>query len=229
MSELIVGIPVKNDLESLKEMIQSLYDSTNINYHLLFVIGKGCNQETIDYLMNIPYKKGITVNILNNPANGTKTSLEAYNRLFDYAKEVEADLFITQTDVLFPKLYKRDWLAIMKEIAQPENIGAVTSINGGGISGPDYIDGFNWLGGWCSYYPLRTLEKVGGYDKDFPNGYGVDIDHTYRIHKAGLKIIKLNYWCDHHMMNERLHDKDENTEQMKQESSRYFKKKWGLK
>ena len=30
------------------------------------------------------------------------------------------------------------------------------------------------------------------------------------------------------MMNNREHDKDPNTEQMKQDSSKYFKKKWSI-
>jgi len=225
-NKLIIGVPVKNDLESLKEMIKSLYESTNVNYTLMFIIGKECNDETINYLTNLPFKKGIAVII---PDTRTHTPLDAYNVLFKTAELNKSDLFVTQTDVLFPKLYKRDWLYNMRQIAKDESIGAITSINGGGISGPDYINGFEWLGGWCTYYPYRTLEKIGGFDKNFPNGYGVDIDHTYRLYKTGLKILKVNYWVDHHMMNERVHDKDSNTEQMKKESSEYFKKKWNLK
>ena len=225
MQKLIIGCPVKNDTESLTAMIDSLYDSTDVNYELLFVIGKGCNKETIDYITNLPFKDGVEVSV---SSERTETPLEAYNLIFEYSKKQKSDLLLTQTDVLFTTLYKRDWLGQMKDIAQNEDVGAVTCINGGGISGADYIAGFHWLGGWCTYYPNRTIEKIGGYDKDFPNGYGVDIDHTYRIAKEGLKIVKLNYWCDHHMMNERTHDKAEDTEQMKQDSSKYFKKKWKL-
>ena len=69
---------------------------------------------------------------------------------------------------------------------------------------------------------------IGGFDSNFPNGMGVDIDHTFRIRRAGLYISYINYWVDHHMANSREHDKDPNTEQMKKDSSIYFKKKWGL-
>ena len=224
MSKLIIGIPVKNDKQSLIAMLESLTDSTDAYDKIVIIVGEGTNKETLDWLENPMRPEEIEV--INAQ---TKTPLEAYNILFDLAKQERSDLFLTQTDVLFTKLYKRDWLKQMKNIAQDEQIGAVTCIGGGGISGSDYVEGFEWLGGWCSYYPLRTIEKIGGYDKDFPNGYGVDIDHTYRIYKEGLKIVKLNYWVDHHMMNEREHDKDKNTEQMKRDSSKYFKKKWKLK
>lgn len=223
MNKLIIGIPVKNDKESLMEMLNSLTESTNTYDKIVLVVGKGTNKETMEWLED-PLRPDY-IEVINAQ---TETPLEAYNVLFDLAKKEKSDLFLTQTDVLFPKLYKRDWLKHMKNLAQSSDVGAVTCLNGYGTSGPDYINGLQWLGGWCTYYPYRTIEKVGGYDKDFPNGYGVDIDHTYRIYKAGLKMIIMNYWVDHHMMNERIHDKDKNTEQMKQESSKYFKKKWSL-
>ena len=221
MNKLIIGIPIKNDLESFKEMYRSLYSSTKAYDKIVLAVGKGTNKETIDWINNnITQFKVLDKNFT--------TPLEAYNALFQCAKEEKSDLFLTQTDVVFPKLYKQDWLKQMKDIAQNEEIGAVTCINGGGISGPDYVNGMEWLGGWCSYYPNRTIEKIGDYDRDFPNGMGVDIDHTYRIFKSGLKIAKIDYWVHHHMQNERLHDKDPNTEQMKQDSSKYFKTKWKL-
>src|SRR3990167_5921908 len=179
--KLIVGVPVKNDLESLEEMIVSLYESTKMEYTIVFVVGEGCNKETIDYITDLPFRQGVSVLI---PKIRTKTPLEAYNYLFNYAKEQKCDLFVTQTDVLFSRLYKRDWLGIMHQLAQNSEIGAITCINGTGVSGQDYINGLEWLGGHCTYYPFRTLEIIGGYDSEFPNGYGVDIDYTYKIGRA---------------------------------------------
>jgi len=112
----------------------------------------------------------------------------------------------------------------MSNIAHSKGVGAVIPINGGGISGPDYVNGFEWMGGWASYYPIETLNRVGEYD-DMPNGWGVDIDHSYRISKIG-RIVKMNYWVDHHMSNDRVHDSDE---EGKKKASQYFKQKWGLK
>lgn len=223
---LMVGCPVKNDLESLKEMVKSLYASTEAVYSLVFVIGKGCNQETIDYLQNIPTKKDITVAILNDPKNGTPSPLEAYNMLFDFAKENNTDLLLTQTDVTFPKLYQRDWLKHMEEIAKVDHIGAIIPINGGGISGKDYVKGLYWVGGWCTYIPHKTLNQGIRFDDTFPNGYGVDIDFTYQFMQKGLRVAKFNYWVDHHKQNEREHDNDPDAEINKRESSIYFKRKW---
>jgi len=214
----IIGIPKKGDDESFYEMMKSLTESTI--YFDEIVIATADDIKLGDFELIKDKIKIIQKDF--------KTPLEAYNALFDYAKKNKKDLFLTQTDVLFPRLYARDWLQKMSELAQEEKVGAVTSLNGYGVSGPDYVDGLQWLGGWCVYYPFEVIKKVGGFDDKFPNGYGVDIDHSYRIHRANLKIIIMNYWVDHHMMNKREHDNDPNAEQMKKESSKYFKEKWQL-
>lgn len=210
---VIIGCPKKNDDDSFHAMLTSLRQSTN--FFEKIIIAKSDDSEIV----------GDDIVALSGQY---RTPLDAYNALFNYALEYGHDLLLTQTDVLFPRLYKRDWLQIMSKISENEQIGAVTTLNGGNFSGPDYIDGFYWLGGWCTYIPHRVIKQLGGYDSSFPNGYGVDIDYTYQIHKAGLAIIKMNYWVDHHMMNERAHDNDPNTEKAKKESSKYFKKKWKL-
>ena len=224
MVKVIIGIPVKGDSESFKEMIYSLVSSTSGYDKIIIAVAEGINQEGLDA---IEWAKGYN-SAIEISKERFKNSLEAYNYLFNQAKQEQSDLFLTQTDVLFPRLYKRDWLKQMNQMAQNEQVGAITGINGGGTSGPDYIDGFYWLGGWCSYYPLRTIELIGGYDKEFPFGWGVDIDHTYRISKTGLKIVQVNYWVDHHMLNDRSHELNPDSEKQKKDASKYFKQKYGL-
>ena len=220
---IIIGCPVKNDLKCMQLMINSLFNSTQCFDKLVFADGDSTDgtKEYLTYLSKVEPK----IQLINL---NSKTPLEAYNYLFELALNYEADLLLTQTDVIFPKLYNRDWLDEMQQIAKKESVGAVTCYNGGGVSGVDYIDGFRWLGGWCSYYPFRTIRYIGGYDKNFAGGYGVDIDHTYRIVNAKLQIITINYFVDHHMANSREHDRNPNTEQMKKEAGIYFKKKWNL-
>ena len=223
MNKVIIGCPVRNDFNSLKLMLNSLIESTNSFDKIVFVDGNS-SDGTLEYLR---YLDKLDPRIELIEAN-TKTPLEAYNLIFKYALENKADLLLTQTDVVFPKLYNRDWLKEMSLVSESEGIGAVTTYNGYGISGPDYIDGLRWLGGWCTYISLKALEKLKGYDDSFPNGYGVDVDFTYRLLKEGFDVRLINYFVDHHMANSREHDRDPNTEQMKQDSSIYFKKKWSL-
>lgn len=222
MRKLIVGCPIRNDLDSFTEMIKSLFESSQTEFDFI-IIESGSDTKTINYLDSLdkiyPLKKIKVLHVED------KTPLQKYNRLFDIAIEEKADLFLTQTDVLFPKLYKRDWLDQMKTVAQDSTCGMVTCLNGGGVSGPSYLNGLNWVGAWCTYIPYRTLEKIGKYDNNYPNGWGVDIDYSYAIFKAGLRLYKINYWVDHHMMNDRSHDDDEKG---KQEAAKYFRKKWQI-
>src|SRR3990167_10298946 len=150
--KLIIGCPVKNHVESLKEMIKSLLNSTFSYDEIVFVLGKNITNEANEFCYNLQrrYNK---IKIINAE---TTTSLHAYNILFKLAKDLKSDLILTQTDVIFPKLYRRDWIQSIKALSILSDCGAVIPLNGGGISGPDYVDGLHWIGGWCTYLPYRT-------------------------------------------------------------------------
>lgn len=222
MNPLIIGIPIKEkNYKSFYEMLVSIKESVKDNTYDKIVIVDGGDMEKTKVVLSLIDMK---FELVKNPGQGP---LEAYNYLFNLAKKEGSDLFLTQTDVLFPKLYKKDWLLKMKKITQDKEIGAVTCTNGGGKGGSDYIEGIEWLGGWCSYYPFIAIDKIGGYDANFPDPqYGVDIDHTYRLFKEGFKIVRMDYWVHHHMQNERPHDKDPATEENKNECAKFFRQKW---
>jgi len=219
--DVIIGIPVRNDFDSFREMIISLGESTSYYKKIVIIESESTDgsKELCQMLSMFP-----EFEVIHTKKEGP---LKAYNRLFKIAEKEKCSLLLTQTDVIFPKLYKRDWLEIMDNIAKQTKASIVIPLNGGGISGKDYIEGFYWAGGWCSFYPYETIKKVGGYDENFPNGYGVDIDHSYRCLQIG-PIIRINYWVDHHMQNHRTHDKSPDAEKQKKASSKYFKKKWKL-
>jgi GT2 family glycosyltransferase len=216
----IIGIPVYNGYESFKAMFDSLLNSTDA-FDKIYIIESSSTDGTAEYC-DILMKIFRRVEVIHTKKEGPLTAI---NMLFNIAKEQKQDLFLTQSDVLFPRLYKRDWLQQMKEAAQKEDCGLVTCLNGCGVSGPDYLEGLNWVGGWCIYIPYRAIEKVGGYDINYPQGWGVDIDYTISILNAGFNIHKIYYWVDHHMINDREHDADE---EGKKAASKYFKKKWKL-
>lgn len=221
---IIVGCPCKNDVAGLKMMYESLKKSTDY-YDQIYIVNPPSTDGSNEYCDYLAKTDGYVC----VDHTDTKSPLEAYTVIFKHAIEQEADLLLTQTDVIFPNKYKADWLDEMKKISiYSDDVGAATTLNGGRNSGPDYIDGMYWLGGWCTFIPYKTLKLLGGFDINFPNGFGVDIDYTYRLYKAGLKIAALDYWVDHHMQNTREHDTNEKSEEMKQASSVYFKKKWGL-
>ena len=222
---LIVFMPVYNDLEPFREAVRTLFESTNQMFELIILDG-GSTDGSLEFAKSLikQYPKRVIIFEKN-----TKTPLEAYNFGFDLAKKYVSDILFIQTDVVFPRMYKTDWLAGMREISSEDGVGAIIPINGGGTSGKDYINGFEWVGGWCTYFPFRTIEKLGGFDQSYPNGYGVDIDYSYAIRQVGLKIQKVNYWVHHHMNNKRTHDKASDTEEQKRLSAEYFRKKWKIK
>ncbi len=225
---MIIGIPKYKDNESYDAMMNSLIDSADISGDTIILIESFDDQKEVEIEeWDLLYGSKGSI-LIKTPKEGP---WEAYNRLFDIAIERKEDLFLTQTDVLFPKCYKRDWLENMKQVAQIPECGIITCYGGGGQSGPDFIDGFEWVGAWCTYIPYRTLKKIGGYDKNIVRGYGVDIDYTYAIQQAGLKVYYVNYWVDHHPEYQiaHEHEKVDNFEEQKQKAFKYMRKKWGIK
>lgn len=224
--ELIVFIPVHNDLESLKHTINSLHASTKFPFTLL-IIESGSTDGAKEYCDTLRYKLwNKKVEVIHTEKEGP---LKAYIQAFDIARERKADLLLTQTDVGFMKLFKRDWLDEMYEIANTkENCGMLTCLNGTGVSGERYISNFQWYGAWCTYIPFRVLEKVGNFDEGFEIGDGVDIDYTYRVIKAGFDNYMNNFWVEHHHSTAHVNEQRKDIEEIKIRNGEYFRKKHSL-
>ena len=222
MNELekpLIGIPIYQDHECFKAMLDSLINSTTW-YEKIIIIESDGDTKFWDRIL----RNNIGIEIIHAKKEGP---IKAYNKLFEIAKQENKDLFITQSDVLFPKLYERDWLKIMSQYANhPKgNIGIVIPRNGGGISGPDYLDGFHWAGGWATYISKKCWNIFEKYDESYPMGYGVDIKMTYQIGKK-YQFAEIDYWVDHHMMNSREHDNSINAEKAKEEAGRKFREEF---
>ena len=219
----LIGVPVYGDHECLEAMITSLLQSTNWFDRIIIIESDG----DLDYWNKWEKLKDSIwrIEVIHTQKEGP---LKAYNKLFEIAKKENKDLFITQTDVIFPRLYKRDWLKIMWDIAQLPKSGLIIPINGGGVSGSDYLNGFNWVGGWATFISRKCWEIFGGYDENYIKGWGVDIDMTYQIAQK-YEIMKMNYWVDHHMMNERKHETNPESQKEMKQAGDYFKQKWGIK
>lgn len=136
----------------------------------------------------------------------------------------DMDVYLTQDDVIHPRLFERDWLEELVKESKNDKCGAVMSINAGGISGPEYLDGLPWAGTWSVLIPRSTINKIGLFDEKFSPGCGDDIDYTYRIFKAGLSLRVANFWVDHHRRSEHFGD----NEQLIKAHAEYFRKKYKL-
>ena len=221
---MIIGIPIFNNIKGLKNVFYSFLESTSIRDKIILLVSEStdgssefCNELARNYKF---------VKVIHTPKEGP---LKSYNRLFQIAKDRKEDLFLTQTDVIFPKRHNKDWLQEMKHIAKEKtNCGIITCYGGGGISGNDFINGFNWVGAWCSYIPYSTIERLGGYDKHIPLGWGVDIDYTYAIKQLGLQVYIIDYWVEHKpdYIKGHEHEKVENIQQLKQNAFVYMREKW---
>ena len=223
---MIIAMPVYNDAEGVKYSFYSFINSTMMREKIIMLVSespddsaKVCDEIASFYDF---------VEVIHTPKEGP---LKAYNTLFQIAKDRKEDLLFIQTDVVFPRRYNRDWLREMEMLAEDRiDCGVVTCYGGGQYCGPDFIEGFYWVGGWCTYYPYRTIEKLGGYDENYPLGWGVDIDYTYAITQAGLKVYIIDYWVDHHpdYVRGHEHEKVDDIINIKNTAFSYMRKKWKI-
>jgi len=137
----------------------------------------------------------------------------------------DLDVYITQSDVIIPRLYNRDWLAHLVRIRNSvNNVGLITTIRGGGISGDTYLKDLMWVGTWSMYIPRETINKIGVFDTEFNPGCGDDIDYSYRVYNAGLSILEADFWVDHHRTGEHFNE----NQKIIDKHALYFRKKHKL-
>lgn len=214
--KIAIIIPVCNSMPYLEETVNRIIMSTKAYQKIIFIESES-NDGTAEYVDELEkiYRK---VQVLHTKKEGLT---RAINKGIQLAKGM--DVYITQDDVVHFRLYKKDWLEELHKASKIKKTGIVTTINGGGISGPDYIDGLNWVGTWSLYIPRKTIDKVGLFDENL--GPGDDIDYTYRVYKAGLIARVCNFWVQHHRLTEHP---SVDTVKTKKKMAEKFRKKWGI-
>lgn len=212
-------ISTYNNLFSLQRTINSIIDNTYYPHYRIILVNppsKDGTNEFCDYLAKI-YKN------VKSFHPKTETSIQAYN--YGIKKtNLKEDVFLIHDDVIIPKLISRNWLYEMVLTSKNPDCGLITTINGGGISGPEYLNGLEWVGTWSTYIPRKTIKAVGLFDDKMK--IGEDIDYTYRVIKAGLQIYRMNLWFEHHQIRSSPHAPQDHT--IVQESAKYFRQKHKL-
>lgn len=198
----------------LEAAVRSLFNSTKYPFELLLIESESTDG-TKEFCDNLA-KQFEQVKVFHTKKEGLT---KAINKGI---KESKGDVYITQDDVIHFKLYGVDWLAEMANAGKKETTGVICGLAAGGVSGPDYLEGLRWVGTWNLYLPRHTIKKVGLFDEKM--GPGDDIDYCYRIKKAGLRLVILPFWVQHHRLTEHFGDDKDLQDKMAQ----YFRKKHNI-
>lgn len=215
----------RNGAKYIKWAIDSIIRRTGYPYKLIIINGGSTdNTKELIEACQKNYPNYIEVHNIENIG-----AMKAINKgLLELSGDM--DVYLTHDDCILPNLYGRDWLTELVKLSKLPNCGAVTTIGGGGISGPEYLKGFEWLGTWSLYLKREVIEKIGGLDLAYEPGNGDDIDYTYAILQAGFTIYRANFWIDHHRMSAHVNDASmgDKIEKIKRRNEKYFRKKWKL-
>jgi FkbM family methyltransferase len=218
MRKVSIIMPVRNNKQETKDAIMSIINNTEYkNYELIIVESESddgtaemCDKLSKKYPIIKVYhtkKEGITKAINFGILHSDKTS----------------DIYLTQNDVIHPNLYRRDWLTVLVNIRESkDNIGLITTLYAGGIDeAGDYLKNLRWVGTWSMYIPRETINNIGLFDEQFSPGPGDDVDYSYRVQKAKLKIAVVDLWVDHHRTCHQYNDSFE----LGQKAAAIFRKK----
>lgn len=216
--KVVIVMCTHNGGGHIKHAVRSIVQNTQYPYKLIIVESE--STDGTDKVVDIWEEQfPDLIKVYHTKKEGL---IKAMN--FGIEKAGNHDVYLTQDDVIIPKLYGRDWLTTLVHVSKMENCGLVTTIRGGGISGVDYIDGLHWAGTWSLYIPYRTRQLIGLFDEAYSPGCGDDIDYSYRVYKEGLLIYEANFWVDHHRAGEHYNE----DEKIKKEHAYYFRKKHKL-
>ena len=202
-------MPTRNNISNLKIAIDSLQKSTDYPFRLI-IIGN-CTDGTEEYVRSL----GIEY------IHQESSSIEAMNHGMKLAED---DVLLTHDDMIFERLYETDWLDVCVRTAKDKKVGLITTLNGGGVSGPDYLDGLNWVGTWFCFVPKHVIDDIGYLDDTFK--IGEDIDYSYRAQQAGYKVSQVPRVFPHTQKRDTPHTPQD--EKIIKEAGLKFRKKHGL-
>ena len=215
-------LPAYNSHKSIQFTIDSLLSSTE--YPLELIIIESESTDGTAELCDEYAKKDKRIRVIHTKKEGPTKAIN-----IGIKEAGDLDVFLTQTDVVFPKKHESDWLEEMTITSKLDDCGLITVHDGGGISGDTYINGLHWIGTWSTYIPRKVINIVGLFDEEnfseMNNGMGDDIDYTYRVCLAGLKNYYINYWTNHHrLINAHVEEVAADTAK----HAELFRKKWGI-
>ena len=197
MRQVTILIVTRNKATHLPATLRSIQETTRYPWRMVLIdvesndgTAEICDEfASLDPRIEVRHEKdkGSAMEIINNAVKSIKTG----------------DIYLTHDDCIYPQLYMNDWLGIMTDYAGYKDVGCVTCIGGGSTSGPEYLEGFHWVGTWSLYLKRECLDVVAEkelLDMKFFPGMGDDVDLTYRIIQSGFKIAEAPFWVQHHRL-----------------------------
>jgi GT2 family glycosyltransferase len=227
---------VWNQLEFVKQAIESLDEHTTREEYRLVVVDNNSNMETRIYLQEM-FDEGVIDELITNKKN--LGYIVAANQGYKLAKERYNLPYVTwvSTDILFNKYWLEKFIQTFNS---NEKIGAVGPIS-------NYVAGLqsiqhNLYGikkeetklliGFFIMIKDSVIQEIGPLDESFGMGGADDLDYSIRIRNAGYKLyINREVYIHHYGSKSLLAALGNSQEKYSEwcvEHDQKFMKKWGV-
>ncbi len=160
LSKVAIVLPCYNSGEHIKFAIRSIIQNTQYPYKLILVVSKSEDktEEICDAWQEACPDK---IKVIKCKREGITKAIN-----LGIKAAGNDNIYLTQDDVILPNLYGRDWLNELVKISKNiKKCGLITTIWGGGTSGPTYLDGFKWAGTWSLFIPRSTINELKFYEE----------------------------------------------------------------
>lgn len=247
--EVCIIIPSKDQVESLKKCITSIFNKTYYkNYNILIVDNMSQELETFNYYEIIKNKNRVSIINYNKPFN--------FSAINNYAvSKVQTDyILLLNNDIEVINGY---WLTAMLEHAQRKAVGAVGAklyysndtiqhagviIGLGGVAGHSHkhfpakangyfhrlmiIQNLSAVTAACMMIRKDLFHEIGGFDEKYSHAFN-DVDLCMKIRKAGYLIVYTpNAELYHHESLSRGYEDTPEKQKRFNEEIKLFTKQW---
>ncbi|MBF0554502.1 MAG: glycosyltransferase family 2 protein [Nitrospirae bacterium] len=174
-------IPTYNNVNVLKDCLDSILANTDLFNKEVIVVANGCTDGTRDFLKSTP--KEIRLDWHNDPlgyVGAVNTGLHKASGEY---------IVLLNDDIV---MLDNNWFPMLLRPFE-ENVDC-------GITGPSkwWRFGYPLIAFWCAMFRQDVLNKVGYLDDIFNPGNGEDIDFCIKVSKIGKKVIStpIDYNCE---------------------------------
>lgn len=199
MVSIIILVQDRYDL--VKRCIDSILKYTKTDFELVLILQAVKNLELLDYIQNLPCKKKVIYNEVNNGVTpGRNQGIQ--NSSGDYLLFLDDDAWVSEEIENIPEFLREyDWLGRLLYFYNSSEVGIV------GQSG-SYINpsqpGIFWeckevgvecdvVQGYCFMFSRAVVDAIGELDPYFGKFWHEESEYSLRAKHAGFRVINTRY------------------------------------
>ena len=220
--KIIIIIPIYNNLDLVKDVLQRIRQHTDLSWHLVIVEDSSPEEAIRPYLLDWVDSQDDNITLILNETN--LGFVGSVNKAFEVARGFEGHVVLLNADALVPQ----DWASrLLAPLVRDPQVATVTPISNDAeifsipqlccrteLAGDGFVDAIDRAArnhvkaglaetaptgvGFCMAINRRFLDEVPGFDPIFGRGYGEEVDWCQKTRQLGGKhVVEPGLFVEH--------------------------------